>query len=369
MSDARKVNRAITGYLQQVLGGTVRESHIHALAMMITGLIRGKSTHFGKIGAKSGATAKYPSRAKQIQRFNKNPHVSYESHYLPFIEQVIGGLGLSEYRLSIDTTQVGRGCLLLTRGLVYKPRVIPLVWTVFKGKKGHSSAATQLAVLQQVQSLLPSEAQVILTGDGEFDSIDVVTWLEAQPTWHYACRTAKNSKVRTSKSGGEQALQDMTPPAGQSRQINRLYFTQQKVGPVNIAFIWHEEKQQHIYLVTSADTLEQTRRWYKRRFKIETLFADSKSRGFGLDKSGIRHAQRMERFVIAVFIAYIWLIYLGVLVIQAGQLDLITRTDRFTHSLFQLGRLYLDRILEEAWPIPVSLQLPHPRSFVHFVSL
>jgi len=369
MSDARKVNQAITGYLQQVLGGSVRDSHIHALAMMITGLIRGKSAHFGKIGAKSGTTVKYPSRAKQIQRFNKNPHVNYESHYLPFIEQVIASLGLSEYRLSIDTSQVGRNCLLLTIGLVYKQRVIPLVWTVFKGKKGHSSAATQLALLQKVQDLLPAEAQVILTGDGEFDGTEVVTWLEAQPTWHYACRTAKNSKVRVSKSVTEHTLEDIAPPPGQSCQLNRLYFTQKEVGPVNIAFIWHEQKQEHIYLVTSATSLEQTRRWYKRRFKIETLFADSKSRGFGLDKSGIRHAQRMERFVIAVFIAYIWMIYLGVLVIQNGHLDLIARTDRFTHSLFQLGHLYLDRILEEAWSIPVSLELPHPRLFVHFVSL
>ena len=369
MSDARKVNRAITGYLKQVLSGTVRDSHIHALAMMITGLIRGKSAHFNKIGAKSGATAKYPSRAKQIQRFNKNSHVTYESHYLPFIEEVIASLGLMEYRLSIDTTQVGRNCLLLTIGLVYKKRVIPLVWTVFKGKKGHSSAATQLALLQQVQALLPAEAQVILTGDGEFDGTDVVTWLEAQRTWEYPCRTAKNSKVRASQSVAEHSLEDIAPLPGQSYQLNRLYFTHKEVGPVNIAFVWHEEKQEHIYLVTSATTLDQTRRWYKRRFKIETLFADSKSRGFGLDKSGIRHPQRMERFVIAVFIAYIWMIYLGVLVIQTGHLGLIARTDRFTHSLFQLGRLYLDRILEEAWAIPVSLHLPHPRSFVHFVSL
>ena len=369
MSDARKMNRAITGYLQQVLGGSVRDSHLHALAMMITGLIRGKSSHFNKVGAKSGARAKYPSRAKQIQRFNKNPHVSYESHYLPFIEQVIASLGLSEYRLSIDTSQVGRNCLLLTIGLVYKQRVIPLVWTVFNGKKGHSSAATQIALLQKVQALLPAEAPVILTGDGEFDGIEVVTWLEAQPTWQYACRTAKNSKVRASPSVAEHALEDLAPPAGQSRQLNRLYFTQKAIGPVNIAFIWHDQKQEHLYLVTSATTLKQTCCWYKRRFKIETLFADSKSRGFGLDKSGIRHPQRMDRFVIAVFIAYIWLIYLGVLVIQAGHLDLIARSDRFTHSLFQLGRLYLDRILEEGWPIPVSLQLPHPCLFVHFVSL
>ena len=75
----------------------------------------------------------------------------------------------------------------------------------------------------------------------------------------------------------------------------------------------------------------------------------------------------MERFVIAVFIAYIWMIYLGVLVIQDNNLGLIARTDRFMHSLFQLGRLYLDRLLEDEWPIPVSLQLPHPRSSIHVV--
>ena len=75
----------------------------------------------------------------------------------------------------------------------------------------------------------------------------------------------------------------------------------------------------------------------------------------------------MERFVIAVFLAYIWMIYLGALVIQDRNLALIARTDRFMHSLFQLGRLYLDRILEEGWHIPVSVQLPDPRSFVHVV--
>jgi hypothetical protein len=61
------------------------------------------------------------------------------------------------------------------------------------------------------------------------------------------------------------------------------------------------------------------------------------------------------------------MIYLGVLVIQDHQLGLVARTDRFMHSLFQLGRLYLDRILEEDWHIPVSVQLPNPRSFIHFV--
>lgn len=119
--------------------------------------------------------------------------------------------------------------------------------------------------------------------------------------------------------------------------------------------------------VTSAQTLTEAQRWYRRRFKIETLFADTKSRGFGLHKSGLRNPQRLARFVIAVFLAYIWMIYLGVLVIQEQRLDWVARTDPFMHSLFRLGCLYLDLILEEDWEIPVSFRLPDPCSFVHFV--
>lgn len=106
------MNRAITDYLKQTLQGSVRDSHIFALTMMVTGLIRSKSSYFEQIRAKSGATAKYGSRVKQN---------------LPFIQVVIASLGLSEFRLSIDSSQAGRNCLMLTIGLVYKQRVIPLV--------------------------------------------------------------------------------------------------------------------------------------------------------------------------------------------------------------------------------------------------
>lgn len=367
MSDARKMNRAITEYLKQTLQDVVRDSHIFALAMMITGLIRSKSSHFEQIGAKSGATAKYGSRVKQIHRFIKNDHVTYETHYLPFIKLVIASLGLVEFRLSIDSSQVGRNCLMLTLGLVYKKRVIPLVWLIYKGKKGHSSAKKQIELLTQVRDLLPEGAKVIVTGDAEFDGTEVVIWFKAQPNWDYACRTAKNILVRTSQNSEWQALQELAPLPGENRLVSQVYFTQQEVGPVNIAILWNEAAGEHLYLVTSAQTLQEAQTWYRRRFKIETLFADTKSRGFGLHKSGIRDPQRLARFVIAVFLAYIWMIYLGVLVIQAHRLDWVARTDRFMHSLFRLGCLYLDRILEEGWEIPVSFRLPDPRSFVHFV--
>jgi hypothetical protein len=369
MSDGEKMNRAISRYLKQVLGGTVHDSHIYALAMMITGIIRSKTTNFEEMGRKSGqpSRSKFPSRVKLIQRFNKNEHVSYESHFLPFITELIGGLGLSEFRLSIDSSQVGRNCLVLVIGLVYKKRVIPLAWLVYKGRKGHSGFERQAELLDQVAALLPAEATVILTGDAEFDGVAVIEWLQAQPHWHFALRTAKNITLTREPKGEAHSLSDLAPAEGQTQFLKEAYFTQQQVGPVNIAFLWDETQSEQFYLVTDADTLTQTQSWYRRRYRIETLFSDSKSRGFGLDKSGLRHPERLARLLIAVFLAYIWLIYLGALAITDHRLGLIARTDRFVNSLFQLGRAYLDRLLEEGKTIPVSVALPDPRSFVHLV--
>jgi hypothetical protein len=199
MSDAVKMNLAIGRYLKQILGGTVQDSHIYALALLMTGLIRSKSANFDEMGRKSGqpSRAKFPSRVKLIHRFNKNEHVTYESHFLPFIERVIASLGLTEFRLSIDSSQVGRNCLLLVIGLVYKKRVIPLAWLVYKGSKGHSGLDKQLELLNQVAALLPAGATVILTGDAEFDGTGVIEWLKAHPGWHYALRTAKNITIST----------------------------------------------------------------------------------------------------------------------------------------------------------------------------
>jgi len=310
MSDAIKMNLAISRYLQQILGGLVQDSHIHALALMMTGLIRSKSSNFDEIGRKSGqpSRAKFPSRVKLIHRFNKNEPVTYQTHFLPFIERVIASLGLTEFRLSIDSSKVGRNCWLLVIGLVYKKRVIPLAWLVSKGSKGHSGLDKQLELLNQVAALLPVGTLVILTGDAEFDGTGVLEWLKSHPDWHYAVRTAKNITVSTDPQADEFALSDLRPASAQAKFLSGVRFTQPQVGPVNIAILWDETEQEHFYLVTDADTLAQAQKWYRRRYRIETLFSDSKSRGFGLDKSGLRHPERLARLVIAVFLAYIWMI-------------------------------------------------------------
>ncbi|SJM91090.1 hypothetical protein CRENPOLYSF1_1710006 [Crenothrix polyspora] len=51
-------------------------------------------------------------------------------------------------------------------------------------------------------------------------------------------------------------------------------------------------------------------------FRIETLFSDIKGRGFNVHKSGLKCPERVSRLLIAVALAYIWMIYLGEYALQ-----------------------------------------------------
>ena len=113
-----------------------------------------------------------------------------------------------------------------------------------------------------------------------------------------------------------------------------------------------------IYLVTNMELAAEACYWYSKRFRIETFFSDQKSRGFNMHKSHISDPDRLSRLMIAACLAYIWIIYLGVVAKRDGWVKIIHRTDRCDLSLFQLGLDLLEHFLNENLAIPVAFQMP-----------
>ena len=74
---------------------------------------------------------------------------------------------------------------------------------------------------------------------------------------------------------------------------------------------WAKGYQEPLYLVSNMATAEAACRLYEKRFRIETFFADQKSRGFHIHKSHMSDVQRLSRLLIAACLAYIWVVYLG----------------------------------------------------------
>lgn len=124
---------------------------------------------------------------------------------------------------------------------------------------------------------------------------------------------------------------------------------------------WHEEGHESgVPLVTNLELAEEAIRFCKRRFQIETLFSDQKSRGFHIHKSHISAPKRLMRLLMVASLAYLWLIRLGVESLQRGWYRQFHRTSRVDLGLFQLGCRLLDYMLNHEWVLLVAFSLPPP---------
>ena len=365
MSDAARLYRVILGHIQDRLPELMVE-HQLTLAMLVTGMLRERSGQLKKIARGVQYDCKKESLAERFRRFVRNKHIQVEVEYAPFGQRIVQAVGAGPLVLLIDSSKMGGKCLCLMLSVYYKSRALPLAWVTFKGKKGHSSQQTQLALFEQVKALLPPELPVVLLGDGEFDGSEVIDWFNQQPTWQYVCRTDKSNKVFY--QGQWQSLSQLPLQDGEETFLSQVRFTESNnVGPVNILVVWHEAKQEHWFFVTNLQTAAQAQAYYLWRFTIETLFSDLKDRGFHLDDTRLWHPERLHRLIFAAAIAYFFTIVLGVEAIISRAFEQLVRTDAFYHSLFQLGLIYLDHLLNEYLDFPSLIDLPPPEAFEHVV--
>jgi hypothetical protein len=339
MSDATRLYTVILGALLTFLPAMLAENR-STLAMLITGMLRMRSGQLKKAARGVQYGFKKESLVERFRRWVRNKNV------------VVG----VEY-------QVG-ACLCLMVSVYYKGRALPLAWVTYKGRKGHSSQATQLTLFRAVQALLPPSCAVVLVGDGEFDGAEVVEWFQTDAHWQYVCRTSETTLV--GYEGQWIPLTQLPVTSGQDAFFTDLVFTQEHQVPhVNLLVVWHATEKRHWFFVTNVQTQVAAQAWYRKRFTTETLFSDWKDRGFHLDDTALKAPDRVNRLILAASIAYVLCITLGVQAILSGDYRQLVRKDTFYHSLFQLGLIYLEHLLNEFLHFPPLLNLPPPESFEH----
>ncbi len=101
----------------------------------------------------------------------------------------------------------------------------------------------------EVQKLVPTNADVIFLGDGEFDGTQLQEKLEGLG-WKYACRTASNSILF---NGEEFSFQELLLQPGMCLAIEDVTFTRQRYGPILAVAWWRKNYDDPIYLVSNMD--------------------------------------------------------------------------------------------------------------------
>ena len=333
-----------------------RITQVRIFVWLLVGIFRSGSVNLGRIATKIPGEAKLVSTTRRLSRLLDNPSIRVREWYEPIARQWLEAQWrqLGEIRLIVDGTKIGFQHQLLMVCLAYHQRAIPIAWTWVKHVKGHCGARKLLALLAYVHKLLPKGAGVFLVGDSEFGPSEVLRQLD-QWRWFYGLRQTANRKVWLSQAQGWQAFGSFVQKAGQSVWLGRGYLTESEIYPVNLLAHWEVGEKEAWLLATNLPDRTMTLRYYARRMWIEEMFGDLKKHGFDLERTMLRHFDRLSRLTLAVVLLYLWLIAVGTRTIRDGLRTLVDRNDRRDLSIFQIGLRLIDRRLTNELSIRIPL--------------
>ncbi len=343
MTDRHKVYTKVLRSLKQMMQMD-HQGHLVTLAMMITGIVIGRNAQLSAMSAEVPVSVKEKSIEMRLRRWVKHSKIEVEAVYMPFAQQILQALASRPLVLVMDGSQIGRGCMVLMVGVLYKKRALPIAWIVYRGRKGHTTAQQHIQALEKVLPLLPSQSEVVLLGDAEYDTTEMLVWLQENTTWHYVLRTSPQIYVLDGQQS--QPISNYPLAKGQVFHRHGVGFTQAAEVTLNLVGWWGSRYEDPIFLVTNLSNAYHSCRYYRRRYLIETFFSDQKSRGFHIHKSHLADPIRLSRLLIAACLAYIWMICQGLWVIANQKTGLIDRTDRVDKSIFRLGLDWLKYALK-----------------------
>lgn len=332
-----------------------RVTRLRNMALLIVGLRSSGAIHMALIVRKWPIAGKDPSLVNRLRRFLDNPRVVVADWYRPIAQEIVDAFAGQRVRLVIDSTKIGFDYRLLTIGVAYKKRTLPLVWSVRRGRKGHTSVEEQLQLLRQVGQLLPAHSEAWMIGDTEFQSVEVLRWLRRRG-WHFIIRQQGKNAVRYA---GQPWIKINALPLkeGQTRYVGWVRLTKKHdLGWFWLVLHWEKGEEEPWYLVSDVAGQRELIRTYKQRMWIEEMYGDLKGHGFDLETTHLDDADRLSRLVLAVCITFVWFITLGSWVVKRGYRHFVDVKSRRDKSYFRIGWDWIERCLRLGYPIPLKFK-------------
>lgn len=295
---------------------------------------------------------------QRLRRDLKKERLQSDGCYQPLVRHLFAHWTGREVNLVMDRTDLEHRWSILTLGVAYRKRLVPLTWQILSF--GGTGADDQITLLKRVQPDLPplSQVRVHFYGDSEFRAVSLQQTCQRYH-WHWQVGL-KSDLYFCDQSGAWQPLAALSLQPGQRRYLNQVYLTQQHCfGPVNLIADWSPNQDSPRYW--ALDLLADAQAWRRgrKRFWIEPTFRDWKSYGFDLEQSQIDDPHRLQVLLLGIAWTTVWMLHIGDWLTRHGHAKLLAPAHRNDYSLFRLGRDYVQRALTMGWTIPVGFTLRH----------
>ena len=291
-------------------GIEMRKTRLVNLNLLVYGIIQSRS------GCLSAIVRHWPlgsrrhvHRLKRLHRFLKNPAVEVEPVFRNVAALVWqyrpAGRRTKLVPIALDWTKV-RPYSTLWAAMPRKKRALPLAFGVYHPQSlRHSQNKLERGMCTLVASLLPQGVQPLFLGDAGFGRTEFMRWLQKM-RFAYVLRLRPETHI--TYRGKTFPLGDLDTIEGAPILLSAVEYRGKK--PVTINIVISRKGDKVWYLGTTFRDADQTVAWYKKRFWIEEMFRDFKSR-LGLRRALLKDEHRLSRLLLAYQLAYLILCLIG----------------------------------------------------------
>lgn len=340
------------------------------LALMVLGIVFSGSAVLQRMAESvqqhGVSEAKMPSSERRLARFVANERLIVPTIWKLFLAQVLAYFRDKRLMFVLDCTPIDERACIVYIGLLVQSRVLPVAWRVMPGQEQWEERQWDLvaAMLDEIGEHL-GNAECTLIADRGLSGMPLVK-LCRDRHWHYLLRLAKEHTFRRRLPGKKwsrwMACEQLASKEGQ-RWFGPVQLWQDEQLETYLSAVWEPGHKEAWFLISDQSAGPKRVAEYAWRMRVEATFQDSKSRGWNVEASLIEDRARLNRFLLALFLAMWWVSHLAASCIHHGKRERFDRHDRRDKGIFRLGRLWLLDILRRAttraalrWCLPFQKQ-------------
>lgn len=306
----------VVAWVLSVCTGCLRLSQAKTLSVLVAAALRVQRVSLANIGRVMQGGVK--AQIKRCWRFCANERIETADAMRGLLAKL---LKKRKKRLLIgfDWTDI-RGFHTLMATAVIRGRSIPLCWAscagnTFDGHRSRNAFAESLLLV--LRNMIPEKVQVTILADRGFGRTELARFCQRY-RFSFIFRVQPDVWVKGSGYSGK--LLDYPVYKGIAQTLKNVSYRQHDPALVNVAIRWRqdlpEERDECWFLITDLDlSAQRISQLYGKRMTIEEFFRDGKNKrnGWSLRDTQITKADRIDRLLLILALAYLLLCGVGLL--------------------------------------------------------
>ena len=336
------IRKAIDTLSEKLSGGLpLSNSRLETLCLLVIGIASERTVNLSHISGEMPTRATIESTYRRLQRFFQ--HVSLGQDWSARL--VVRMLGLSgRWHLCLDRTnwKIGKKDInLLVLAIATRRYRVPLIWTVL-GKAGNSNTCERIALMERYLALFGADSVKCLLADREFIGLEWLTFLHKHSV-PFIVRVKSNQYV-TGEDGTRQNLRKLLRTCRGQRTFTGHFGTKGATAPLWLNFAAKRIKGKELLIVVTNCPAHHALTTYRKRWAIECLFAEAKTRGLNVEDTRLSIAKKVCLLIGLVALAMAWAAK-----IASAKLGTRKRPrkshGRYAKSIFRIGLDEIRRLL------------------------